>query len=152
MKIRPSHRIAAVAFGAIALAGIVTVAAPQTATIAGIELVRVPAGATPAFWLGKHEATQRQWETLMGKTTGQQSGVPNHPVEQISWYDAVEFCNALSRSAGWEHAGCRGREGRPACVAAGSLGTEPLMSRHAHGDVSFEFGDVAIGLRVAKDE
>ncbi len=60
------------------------------------------------FSLGETEVTQGQWEAVMGTwpgasenespaTSSTNFGVgDNYPAYYISWYDAVEFCNALS--------------------------------------------------------
>jgi formylglycine-generating enzyme required for sulfatase activity len=52
---------------------------------------------TRAFYMGKHEVTQGEWKRIMGNNP---SGFPDCgddcPVEQVSWFDAVNFCNALS--------------------------------------------------------
>ncbi|MFM8214235.1 MAG: formylglycine-generating enzyme family protein, partial [Pirellula sp.] len=54
------------------------------------------------YYLGVHEVTQAQYEKVMGakpsyfqgeKIKGSSS---NHPVELVSWEDAVEFCKKLS--------------------------------------------------------
>ena len=51
------------------------------------------------FLLGRTEVTQAQWREIMG-------GNPSHfrgldlPVEQVSWFDAVEFANLLSEREG----------------------------------------------------
>jgi len=54
------------------------------------------------YYLGVTEVTQGQYEKVMGtnpsyfrgnKVQGESS---NHPVEQVSWEDAVEFCKKLS--------------------------------------------------------
>jgi formylglycine-generating enzyme required for sulfatase activity len=80
---------------------------------------------TPAFWMGIHTITQSQWKTVASWKKVQYDLTPdpsvykgdNHPVEKISWFEAVEFCNRLSRNLGrryrlpseaeWEYA-CRG--------------------------------------------
>jgi formylglycine-generating enzyme len=48
-----------------------------------------------AYYLGKYEVTQKQWRAVMGTDSSYFKG-DNLPVEQVSWYDAVEFCNKLS--------------------------------------------------------
>jgi formylglycine-generating enzyme required for sulfatase activity len=54
---------------------------------------------TRPFMLGTTEVTQAQWREVMG-TAPSQFGGEDHPVEQVDWYDAVRYCNALSRRAG----------------------------------------------------
>jgi len=56
-----------------------------------------------AFYIGKYEVTQEQYKTVMGSNPSDFSSDPasgevqeKRPVEQVSWYDAVEFCNKLS--------------------------------------------------------
>ena len=63
---------------------------------------------TQAFYLGSCEVTQRQYREIMGvnpshfSLTGDgKEAVKNldtgqHPVEMVSWFDAVDFCNKLS--------------------------------------------------------
>ena len=83
------------------------------------------------FWLGQYQVTQAQWKFVAKlpqvnkelnpdpsrfKGDGSTSLTNNRPVEQVSWYDAVEFCDRLSRhtkrqyrlpsEAEWEYA-CR---------------------------------------------
>jgi formylglycine-generating enzyme required for sulfatase activity len=75
---------------------------------------------TQPFQMGIHEVTQEQYAKVMGKNPSRLKGA-NNPVENVSWFDAVEFCRKLSelpaeRAAGrvyrlpteaeWEYA-CR---------------------------------------------
>jgi len=67
---------------------------------------------TRPFYLGVTEVTQAQYEAVMGnnpshfsatgggkdKVAGQST--EQHPVEQVSWLDAVKFCNKLSELEG----------------------------------------------------
>ncbi|WP_293207659.1 MULTISPECIES: SUMF1/EgtB/PvdO family nonheme iron enzyme [unclassified Microcoleus] len=69
----------------------------------------------PAFYAGKYPITQAQWEAVMGNNPSYLKG-EKLPVECVSWYDAVEFCEKLSETTGktyrllseaeWEYA-CR---------------------------------------------
>lgn len=52
----------------------------------------------------KTEVTQELYESVMGENPSNFKGEKNLPVEQVSWYDAVEFCNRLSKEAGLEPA------------------------------------------------
>ncbi len=52
-----------------------------------------------SFMIGKYEVTQELWESVMGSNPSYFKG-SKKPVEQVSWYDVVEFCNKLSEKAG----------------------------------------------------
>ena len=47
------------------------------------------------FYIGKYEVTQAQYKAVMETNPSYFIG-DELPVEEISWYDAVAFCNALS--------------------------------------------------------
>ena len=53
---------------------------------------------TKPFWLGKTEVTQSQWKAVMGNNPSHFKGY-NLPVEQVSWNDAVAFCEKLNEVA-----------------------------------------------------
>jgi len=77
------------------------------------------------FWMGKYEVTQTEYLAVMGSNPSGFTGDTNRPVEQVSWFDATNYCGALTqreRAAGriatnsvyrlpteaeWEYA-CRG--------------------------------------------
>ena len=61
------------------------------------EKPRHPVRITRPFYLGVCEVTQGQYRAVTGKTPSCFKGSDELPVEQVSWLDAVEFCNALSR-------------------------------------------------------
>jgi len=78
----------------------------------------------PSFFMGKYPVTQAQWRVVASLPQVNRKLKPdpscfkgdNRPVEQVSWYDAVEFCQRLSQythrtyrlptEAEWEYA-CR---------------------------------------------
>jgi formylglycine-generating enzyme required for sulfatase activity len=58
---------------------------------------------TSGFYMGKYQVTQGQYKEVMGSNPSSFTSNPasgevqgNRPVERVSWYDAIEFCNALS--------------------------------------------------------
>jgi len=65
---------------------------------------------TRPFLLGKYEVTQAQYQEVMGHNPslfgpkGQNKGknidTRQHPVESVSWMDAIQFCNRLSARHG----------------------------------------------------
>jgi formylglycine-generating enzyme len=63
-----------------------------------IQARSMPAPAEP-YLLAATEVTQAQWEAVMGENPSAFRG-PRRPVEQVSWLDAVRFCNALSEREG----------------------------------------------------
>ena len=54
------------------------------------------------FHIGKFQVTQAQWQAVMGNNPSYFRG-DDLPVEQVSWNDAVEFCEKLSRQTGKEY-------------------------------------------------
>ena len=87
-----------------------------TEIIQGITLVSIPAGtfqmgqtgiAEPvhtvtlfAFEMSAYETTQGQYTAVIGSNPSHFTEDNNLPVEQVSWNDAIMFCNALSTKAG----------------------------------------------------
>ena len=51
------------------------------------------------FLLGRTEVTQTQWQEIVGANPSHFRGA-TLPVEQVSWFDAVEFANLLSEREG----------------------------------------------------
>ena len=53
-----------------------------------------------SFYMGKYEVTQEQYEAVMGNNPSYYFSGNNLPVESVSWYDALVFCNKLSMTEG----------------------------------------------------
>ena len=64
-----------------------------------------------SFYMSSYEVTQKEWHNIMGTSVSQQRDKANpeysmagegnnNPMYFVSWYDAVEYCNALSREEG----------------------------------------------------
>ncbi len=47
------------------------------------------------YWIGKYEVTQNEYQEIMDNNPSRFKNGRN-PVEQVSWYDAVEFCKRLT--------------------------------------------------------
>ena len=50
-----------------------------------------------AFYMDKYEVTQREYEQVMGKNPSEFKGCPNCPVEQVTWYEADEYCGKVGK-------------------------------------------------------
>ena len=100
--------------------------AGELKTISGIEMVYIPSGnfvmgdnnsnisglgwgkneimrhkvTLNSFYMSKYTVTQSQYEEVMGANPSSFKNNPNNPIEMVSWYQAVEFCNKLSIKAG----------------------------------------------------
>jgi formylglycine-generating enzyme required for sulfatase activity len=55
---------------------------------------------TRPFYLGIFPVTQEQYENVMGENPSGFLGDPRRPVEYVSWFDAVNFCNRVSERVG----------------------------------------------------
>ena len=90
----------------------------------------------PAFQIGKYPITQAQYEAVMGNNPSRFSGNPQNPVETVTWFDAQEFCEKLSKLTGKNYRLPTEAEWEYACRA----GTE---TRFSFGDEENELGDYA---------
>lgn len=74
----------------------------------GSDFVRIPAGSfTRAFFICDHEVTQKEYKDIMGANPSKFKNNPdkgeiqeNRPVERVSWFDAIEYCNKRSIKEG----------------------------------------------------
>jgi formylglycine-generating enzyme required for sulfatase activity len=63
--------------------------------------------ALTGFYMGKYPVTQAQYQAVTGTnpsdfriSVSPETSTANRPVETVTWYDAVEFCNKLSEREG----------------------------------------------------
>ncbi len=56
-----------------------------------------------AFYLGKYEVTQGQWQEIMGKNPSEFQKGDDYPVERVSWDDVQEFIGKLNRQSGKQY-------------------------------------------------
>jgi formylglycine-generating enzyme required for sulfatase activity len=89
-----------------------------------------------AFGMGKYPITQAQYEAVMGKNPSQFSDNLNNPVEYVSWHDAQEFCQKLSRATGKNYRLPSEAEWEYACRAG-------TTTRYYFGDDANQLGDYA---------
>jgi TonB family protein len=52
------------------------------------------------YYIAECEVTQAQWRKIMGYNPSQFTGNENHPVENVSWDEAAQFCRKLSQLTG----------------------------------------------------
>jgi len=66
-----------------------------------------PVTLTNAFYMGRYEVTQAQWQALIGWNPSEWQGA-NRPVERVTWNAVEGFCSAtgmrLPTEAEWEYA------------------------------------------------
>ncbi|MEE3409944.1 MAG: SUMF1/EgtB/PvdO family nonheme iron enzyme [Treponema sp.] len=55
--------------------------------------------AISTFWICDHEVTQAEYQAVMGTNPSNFTG-DNLPVEKVSWYDAITYCNKKSIAEG----------------------------------------------------
>ena len=56
--------------------------------------------AISTFWICDHEVTQAEYQAVMGTNPSNFTGDDNLPVEKVSWYDAITYCNKKSIAEG----------------------------------------------------
>lgn len=56
---------------------------------------------TDSLYVCKHEVTQSEWRSVMGWNESAYPG-DNRPVEEVTWFDAVTYCNDLSSRDGYD--------------------------------------------------
>ncbi|MBW2454864.1 MAG: formylglycine-generating enzyme family protein [Deltaproteobacteria bacterium] len=69
---------------------------------------------THNIWMGETEVTQAQWIAVMGDNPSVfQACGTDCPVENVTWYQMISFCNALSQQQGREVCYRDGDDGTP---------------------------------------
>ena len=57
-----------------------------------------------AYCIGQTEVTQELWRAVMGSNPSEFTDSVKNPLESVSWYDCIEFCNELTAEImGEEH-------------------------------------------------
>jgi formylglycine-generating enzyme len=74
----------------------------------------VPNVSISSFYIDKYELSQEKYQVVMGVNPSYNNGNPDYPVEKVTWFNAIEFCNRASI-----------REGRTPCYSYLSYGTNP---------------------------
>jgi sulfatase modifying factor 1 len=106
------------------------------------------------FYLGIHPVTQAQYRKVMGKNPSsfnkRRGGGPGHPVEQVTWEDAVAFCERLSaleeeKACGREYALPSEAEWEYSCREGGLKGGpfhfgDALTSEQANFNCNYPYG------------
>jgi len=54
-----------------------------------------------SFYMCKYHVTQAEYQTIMGNNPSVYEG-PNLPVNNITWFEAIDYCNKLSKKDGLE--------------------------------------------------
>jgi formylglycine-generating enzyme required for sulfatase activity len=67
-----------------------------------------------SFYIDKYEVTQASYQAVMGTNPSHFSGNPNRPVERVSWFNTIEYCNRRST-----------QEGLTPAYSYGTYGTNP---------------------------
>ena len=64
---------------------------------------------TRAYEIASTELTQAQFQELMGYNPSERKDCPRCPVENVNWHEALAYCNAMSKKAGFTACySCRG--------------------------------------------
>jgi formylglycine-generating enzyme required for sulfatase activity len=78
-----------------------------------------------SFWIDSTEVTQTDYVSLMGVNPSYLPSVTNGPVEQVTWFDAVLYCNKRSKRDGldtvYSYTAVTGTPGN-GCTALAGLG------------------------------
>lgn len=83
-------------------AGTFTMGSPSSEANRGLDETEHRVTIAHDFYIGKYEVTQAEFVQVMGYNPSKFKQAKQLPVENLSWYDAVMFCNKLSQLDGYE--------------------------------------------------
>jgi hypothetical protein len=91
--------------------------------------------ATMDFYIGKTEVTQADYQTIMGSNPSSSSHLgAKNPVDQVTWYDAILYCNKRSKMEGLDtvyiHDGTPDMDGGGHC--RGLPGLDPSVNNFSN--------------------
>ncbi|MGB7442086.1 MAG: formylglycine-generating enzyme family protein [Coleofasciculaceae cyanobacterium] len=109
-----------------------------------------------SFFMGKYPVTQAQWQAVaaLPQVNSELDSDPSwfkgadRPVEQVSWYDAVEFCARLSKQTGREYRLPSEAEWEYACRAGTTTPFhfgETITTELANYNGNYTYGEAAKG-------
>ncbi|MBL8028365.1 MAG: SUMF1/EgtB/PvdO family nonheme iron enzyme, partial [Fibrobacteres bacterium] len=81
------------------------------------------------FWIDSIEVTQADYEAVTGINPSHFLGDPSRPVESVTWYDAVLYCNARSK-----------RDGRDTVYSYSNVPLQPYNGCSDLTDIVTDFG------------
>ena len=96
---------------------------------------------TKSFWMGKFDVTQAEYQSVMSNNPSYFTGNPNRPVDSVTWFEAADYCAALtardrasgSISTNWTYRLPTDAEWEYACRAGTTttycFGEDPLGNR-----------------------
>jgi formylglycine-generating enzyme required for sulfatase activity len=97
-----------------------------------------------AFYLSQAEVTQSQWKAVMGSLPPCRGKTMEHPVDRVSWTEALLFCQRLSARSGrpyrlpseseWEYACRAGSVGDFSFGGMISTDAANYVGRHRYGN------------------
>ena len=106
------------------------------------DYVLIDAGEGNPFYMCKYEVTQDQFYSVMGVNPSYFKG-DKRPVETVSWWDALIFCNLLSEQEG--RAPCYFVDGNPDCRG---WGLQKLPQGGVYSDGKLSVDEFANGYRL----
>ncbi|NJM27792.1 MAG: SUMF1/EgtB/PvdO family nonheme iron enzyme [Pseudanabaena sp. RU_4_16] len=100
------------------------------------------------FWMGKFPVTQAQYQAIVGENPARFRG-EHRPVENVSWNDAVVFCQKLSQRTGREYRLPSEAEWEYACRAGTTTPFhfgETISPELANYNANYSYGKAATGI------